>query len=665
MNKTVKRLCLMFVATCVMLMSLTGCSESTPNVDDLATWTVSSPDQTINIDMTLDASNNLTYSVSKSDTVVVERSKLGFTIEEDDFNLVSLEKTAMKRVSGSYENVSGKHSKVEYDCNELTITLKGFEFYLDVVMRAYDDGYAFRYNIRSIDGSSGEFTAESEDSEFSLPEGSVTWAQVYTGNSGTNGTEHFSYEAPYVRRNAGGFNGQAIAMPLLYQVRGSDVYSLITESDLIGSGYHGSMLQEADGSYNSGKFRTVHALGGIAEPDNVISYPFTSPWRVGIVGNLATVVESELVEKVFDDIEYWRPDNYDTLSAEEQEIYTYDWVEPDATAWNWLMYTGEKGQNDWNLQKEYIDLAAEMGWKYTILDGGWDSGLTDARFKEIMDYATQKGIKVIIWCDALRSFANGDPDILRYRLDEWEKYGVAGIKMDFFDGLEASHNTHQQEDIENIEWYETVYQETAKRKMIVIPHGCNKPTGERRKYPHVLSREAVYGNENLAVDSSVTVNQMFTRAVIGPSDFTPVVIPRNNGMTMAHQMALAVLFESGIISMADYAQTYQSDQLKDFYESIPTLRDTTVFLSGEPDSYYCAAIKSGDEWFIACVNSIVSSTVTVDFSFLDDREYIGSLFTDDGSNTVTPTEKTVSSKTTETISVPSSGGFVYHLKLKP
>ena len=128
-----------------------------------------------------------------------------------------------------------------------------------------------------------------------------------------------------------------------------------------------------------------------------------------------------------------------------------------------------------------------------LLDGGWNQDQTAAT--EFMKYAHDKGIGVFVWCDALNSFSNGNADVLKTKLDKWKALGVDGIKIDFFDGQEAVGNKHQGEDVDTIKWYETVYQECAKRQMLVNPHGANKPTGERRKYPNVINREAVYGGE--------------------------------------------------------------------------------------------------------------------------------------------------------------------------
>lgn len=662
----------------VFLLGGVGCDAGTnaavqPADPDVQTWNTVSPDASITATMYLESTGGLYYTVTKDDTTVVEKSALGFTIREDDLNFLAVDDVQTERITGSYDNISGKFSHVEYDCNQTKVTFKGWDFYFDVTMRAYDDGYAFRYGIRAIDGSSGTITVESEDTEFAIPDNSTVWSQQHQSPDPNKG-DFVTYEEVYRRRVSNGLADLTIQMPLLYQVNGTEIYSMITESGLIGSGLYGSQLSESQENSGTGILQTIHSPGGRADPDNEIAYPFESPWRLGITGTLKTVQESELVEKVYDDAEYWKPDNYAELSPEEQEIYNYDWVEPGVTAWSWLVYHLENvPQNDWNLQREYVDLAYEMGWEYTLLDGGWNNNFNEAQFLNFMDYANEKGIKVLVWCDAMAHFANGNVNVLRYKLDEWASYGIAGIKIDFFDGLTATTpTTHQGEDIETIKWYETIYQETAKRKMIVNCHGSNKPTGERRIYPNVISREAIRGNEFTSVVSTFTVNSLFVRSVVGATDFTPVVTPLSNGLTMGHQMALAILYECGTPSMADYASAYTNHVIgegelavTEFYEAIPSLRDETVFVCGQLDRYYVAAVRAGNEWFIAGANTILETDVTFDFSFLGDGTYSGYLYTDRERKNDEIVKTAVSGVTKDAkgeVTIAENGGFVYHLK---
>ena len=663
MNK--KKMMVALLLSASFVFAAAGCeggggSEASP---DAQQWTVASPDGSIQTSVGVDA-DGLYYSVEKDGEAILDRSSLGFTIEEDDFNFFTVKSAEMRRVTGSYENISGKSAEVSYDCYELALTLEAWDFYLDVYVRTYDDGYAFRYGIRAIDGGEGTVTVISENTEFAVPQGSPMWAQEYASINPKKG-DFFSYEGSFTRRLSTSNAGVTISMPVLYKISGDEVYSMITESDLIGSGYYGSFLKESDENAGTGIFQTIHSPASAAYPDNEIAYPFESPWRVGIVGSLKTISESELVEKVYDDAQYWRPDDYESLSSEEQAIYNYDWVEPGVAAWNWLVYTNgygeKKQQNDYVLQREYVDLAAEMGWKYTILDGGWNTGLDAQAFTEFVEYAHGKGVKVVVWCHSLNDFGNGRVADLRAKLDLWKSYGVDGIKIDFFDGENAIGQSFQGEDIDMIKWYESIYQETAKRQMVVCVHGCNKPTGERRIYPNVISREAIRGNENVSVGSSSIINSLFIRAAVGPTDFTPVVEPLSSGITMGQQMALAILFECGLPSMADYSATYGQSKIHEFYKSIPAARDETVYLCGELDGYYCAAVRSGEEWFVAGANLILESTVSIDFSFLGEGTYQVEYFNDDGNGDVIRRRMTVTADTKETVTMIANGGFAMRI----
>lgn len=666
---------IMLLILCVTLcicsvLGLVACDGATDgtgkdNLNDKGNWTVASPDGTIEAKLNLDAYGKLTYTVAKGGVSVVGKSDLGMTIEEDDLSVTTLENESTAVISGEYDNISGKSAKVAYKANETTLTFKAWEFYLDVIVRVYDDGYAFRYNVRKIDGTSGTMTVTSEDTSFAFPVDATMWAMEFTPISGTDNC--FAYEDAYQAHSVSALtSSQYMAMPLLYNVPDSDYYSLVSESELIGSGFYGSMLKIDDGEDGSGVMRTVHTPAGVAMDDNKVAYPFESPWRVGIVGDMATVNESELVEKVYDDVQYWRPDNYDQLTDEEKATYTYDWVDSGVCGWSWLIYNGKRDQNDFSLHREYLKLAKEMGWSYVLLDGGWNAGTSDTTLSNFVAEANEAGVKVLVWCNALSDFGNGNVEILKSKLTRWANLGVAGIKIDFFDGQNATDPTHQGEDIETIKWYESIYQLAAERRMVVNCHGSNKPTGERRKYPNIINREAVYGNEFKRVAANVTVNELFVRNVIGPTDFTPVVNPLSDNITKAHQMALAVLFESGMPMMGDYPSVYRENDVYSFYKSIPALRQKTVFITGQPDYYYVAAVKSEKYWFVAGANSTIADKVSFDLSFLEEGTYTADIYVDadESGKQIVKSKKTVTNQDSMDFDMYAKGGFVVRFTKK-
>ena len=134
---------------------------------------------------------------------------------------------------------------------------------------------------------------------------------------------------------------------------------------------------------------------------------------------------------------------------------------------------------------------------------------------------------------------------------------------------------------------------------------------------------------------------------------------------MGQQMALAILYESGMPSMADYSNAYLNNpRIIDFYKAIPSARDETLYLDGELDGYYCAAVRAGDDWFVAGANSIVENTVTVDFSFLGEGTFEVELFNDDGNGSVTRRKFEVTADNSETVTMIANGGFAMRIQKK-
>lgn len=130
-------------------------------------------------------------------------------------------------------------------------------------------------------------------------------------------------------------------------------------------------------------------------------------------------------------------------------------------------------------------------------------------------------------------------------------------------------------------------------------------------------------------------------------------------------MALSILYESGSPSMGDYPSAYRNATIYSFYKSIPSQREKTVFLGGQPDYYYSAAVKAGDYWFVGIANALIEDTVTINFSFLDDGEYTAEIYTDDESGrSVVKETVTVTKNDSRTFNLLAKGGAVIRLQKK-
>ena len=132
---------------------------------------------------------------------------------------------------------------------------------------------------------------------------------------------------------------------------------------------------------------------------------------------------------------------------------------------------------------------------------------------------------------------------------------------------------------------------------------------------------------------------------------------------MAHQMALAVLFESGMPMMGDYSATYKDTTIYSFYKSIPSLKQQTVFLGGQPDFYYCAAVQTEKYWFVGAINASFEDSVTIDFSFLDEGSYKAEIFTDadEAGKKVNKETVTITKNDVKTFKLFAKGGLVIRL----
>lgn len=281
-------------------------NESISRGDKNGEWLISSPKSDLKLNVFLEE-GNVYYQVNKGENVVINKSNLNIDVDianfTSDLKFYDLEET---KIITSYENKTGKKSQVEVEANEAKITFYDYDFALQMTFRVYDTGYAFRYYIFALDDSNGNMIIHEENTSFALPEDTRVYYMEYIKNPSD---DRFSYEESYKSKKSDRLKGINLSMPLLYKTS-DDVYSLISESELIGSNYIGSFLS----SDENGVLKTIPAQH--AHNDVEVTYPFYTPWRTATVGNLNDIVNSTIVEDVYDEIEYYKPDNYNELSQE-------------------------------------------------------------------------------------------------------------------------------------------------------------------------------------------------------------------------------------------------------------------------------------------------------------------------------------------------------------
>ena len=511
-----------------------------------------------------------------------------------------------KPISDDYRMLTGKRS---HCVNHGTERVYSFENedgnILDVTIRAYDDGVAFKYGVKSV--APEEFVVD-EHTAYDVPQGVKRWMQQYT----------LGYEGFYPLSTNGRLEGQPDAnlwgYPGLVELRDS-VFMLMTEAN-IRRGHGGSFLCNADSAdlYRVRLFDKQQPMGETWE----------SPWRVLIIGTLSDVVESTLVTDVSD------PSTVEDTS----------WIKPGSASWIYWAYN--HGTRDYQLLKEYFDLAAEMKWPYSLIDWEWDQMGNGGNLEDAVKYAHERGVKPLLWYNSSTNWLGPTP---LYRLNkpedrakeyEWlNKLGISGIKVDFFAG----------DSISSMDYYIDLLEDAAKYKLMVNLHGATIPRGWQRTYPHLMSVEAVYGAEwynnngvltNQAAAHNVTLP--FTRNVVGPMDYTPGAMismqpnvyrsERPNAAsigTRAYQLALFVVFESGLQMLADNPTLYyRNEDCTRFITQVPVTWDETVALEAKAGEYVIVAKRKGDKWFIGGMtnNGKKEREFTIKLDFLNkDRSY--------------------------------------------
>lgn len=562
-------------------------------IASLADWTLGSPDGQVTITVKLAPGGRLVYEVSCAGARVLEESPLGIA-PGASFNegLELVEAGAITSHDTTYTLLHGKRRQARDHYNAQVLSFRRAETPMELHLRAYDDGVAFRYRV-DFPQKKALFVKE-EATGFHLPEGSRIWAQSYDEPTVYTPAYEQFWEFGVPAGTPSPIKA-GWAFPLLFRTA-EGRWGLLTEAALDGSYCGMRLAAEAPGGLYRVRFpdpfegnTSGNDLMRGVQPE--INTPWASPWRVVMAATSpAPIVESTLVENL----------NPPTVVADTS------WIKPGRVSWSWLF--DPDSPQDCTKLKGFVDLAADMGWEYTLVDANWDI-MRNGTIHDLIAYANEKGVGVFLWYNsggshnAVTERPRGMMDqqrVRRYEFERLAKWGVKGVKIDFF-----------QSDKQNvIRLYHEILRDAADFKIMVNFHGCTLPRGWSRTYPHLMSMEAVRGAENYQFEKKFpayaprhNTTLPFTRNVVGPMDYTPTMFRDNVHplvTTPGHEIALPIVFESGLLHFAGGPQEYRElpEVPKQFLKTIPVTWDETRLLDGEPGRYVVLARRKGDAWYI-------------------------------------------------------------------
>jgi len=582
--------------------------------------TVQSPNQKINIALfavqNTDAGEwyiKASYINDGKTAEAIPRIDLGLSRSDQDFakELKFLKAGKPLLIKEQYTAIHGKKSVCANSANEVVVSFENpSKAKLNIIIRAYNDGIAFRYEFPE---KAGSFTMKDELTSFSIAKETTRWMERW------NPANEGLYTAMTNRMIPAEWG-----YPALFNTSDKSCWFLMHEADVDRS-YCGTKLSNAtDSTKYKLTFPNQRDGRGIGQSQPVVTLPWKSPWRVIIMGALADVVESTLVNDV----------------STPSIIKNTSWIKPGVASWNY--WSSNHGTKDYKIVTDFADLAAEMNWPYTLLDWEWDGMTNGGNLEDALKYIHSIGIKPLMWYNSggphtgVTSTPRDRMLTHENRVEEFtklKKLGVAGVKIDFFES--------EKQDM--IKYYLDILEDAAQFQMMVYFHGCIVPRGWARTYPNLMTYEAVRGAEwyNNTPDFTMPAPEHnatlpFTRNVVGSMDYTPVTFTNSQYphiTSYAHELALSVLFESGMQHMADRPEGYYElpDAAKTFLKNVPNAWDDTKLLDGYPGQDVIIARRKGTSWYIGGINadSRREKRKTIKFDFLPEGvKYKLTLITD-------------------------------------
>lgn len=528
-------------------------------------------------------------AVKKSDIQPLFTIKhLGIVFDSYDMSHPTLNKISSVTTSKvSYDMLAGKKSHCENAYRECRLSFTNpANQNLVVCLRVYNDGVAYRYEIPELKGAQ----LKDELTTVVMKNAENRWIQSYDGG----------YERYFPLQATGDVKKGQWGYPALFEFP-NDCWTLISEAN-IEYLQSGSWLSNAS---NENEYKIVTGENKLS-----IDGAWHTPWRVCMIGSLADVVESTLIEDV----------------SEASKITDTSWIQPGVVSWVYWAYN--HGSKDFQIVKQYIDMAQQLKLPYVLIDWEWDVMGNGGNIDDCLAYAKSKGVKCLLWYNSSTAWitdANGPqfrlntPENREKEFAMLESKGVAGVKIDFFDGdKEATMRYHQD-----------ILESAARHHLLVNFHGATLPRGWRRTYPNLMSTEGVLGAEWYNNNPELTnkapwhnATLPFTRNVVGPMDYTPCTFSDSQHPHITsdgHELALTVLFESALQHLADKPEGYlrQRPEVQKFFGELPSRWDETRLLSGYPGEYVVMARRDGKTWYVAGINGTNEpKQVNIDWSFL-------------------------------------------------
>ncbi|GGH15577.1 alpha-glucosidase [Sphingobacterium alkalisoli] len=569
---------------------------------------VESPDKRLRVDIFFNG-GKATYTVGYDGMSILQRSPLGLTTNEGDFNQNLIYVGSERgKIDKQYEQDRIKQSSIYYKANTLkTILKRPDEKEISIVFQVSNNDIAFRYEL-PMWKDRGSVVVEGEATGYRFPAKATSYLSSVmtpmTGFARTAPSYESGYSADAPILEAKGKTGYVF--PALFKI-GEDGWVLLSETGVT-SLYCASHLSpiSTDGLFHVA-YPDIKENNGFGSTGAALSLPAVTPWRTITVGqDLKPIVETTIPFDVVEPL-------YEASTA-----YRFG-----KSTWSWIVW--QDNSMNWDDQVKYIDLASSLGYEYILIDALWDTNIGRDRIKDLIAYANSKEVDVFLWYNSNGS-ANDAPQGPRNRMNtsivrkhemKWlQDIGVKGLKVDLFGGDKQ----------ETMRMYEDILSDANNYGLMIIFHGATLPRGWERMYPNFVGSEAVIASEMLIFSQHARENEAFyatlhpfIRNAVGSMEFGGVLLnkyltrenrDRNKRLTTnGFQLATAILFQNPVQPFALTPNNLSEVPLFeiDFLKEVPTTWDETRLLAGQPGKYVVLARRHKDKWYIGGVNAQTES----------------------------------------------------------
>ena len=457
---------------------------------------------------------------------------------------------------------------------------------VDAERRTFADGEAVRYRLPD-----GARHVTGESTEWSLPEDAWIWFQPeWMGG--------ICYEAPFTNACVGSLRpGLRMAFPVTAKLP-DGTYRLLTEANVVDY-TDGCAVYRGNGRFGIDYYADTNGFDQAGAD--------TTPWRVMLQAkNLQTLAASDIVRRL--------------CPAPPQDVAAKcaSFVRPGRSVWQWL----PAGDPVYAEQKDWYDRTRALGFEYYLVDDGWKrwrDGEMDqwACLRRWIDYGKSIGVESFVWVDSKEMLT---PEARRAYLDKVKASGAVGIKIDFM----------PQPSYAMMKWYEETLADTLSQGLMTDFHGCVKPSGRERTWPHEVAREAIRGHEwhitryRRALPPEHDCILPFNRLVQGHADYTPMVFEKKelNGYTWARELAQGIFFSAPFLCFGDYPKNYLENPAVAIIRALPSVYDETRILpASEIGRCIAVAKRKGADWFVAVENGAEARPIEIALDFLSRGDY--------------------------------------------